>query len=78
MQWTHPKPLSPSLWRVWSLLVMDLPQHTNTLIDLTPSPRTKPTRTGPTMSWIEGLPHQRTPDLLGQKIKVWWNDDQGM
>lgn len=29
------------------------------------------------MSWREGTALERTPDLVGQKIKVWWNDDQG-
>lgn len=52
----------------------------NTLTRLRPNaalPAPNPPAQAPTMSWIEGLPHQRTPDLVGQKIKVWWNDDQG-
>ena len=71
MQWTHPKPLLPSLWHVWWLLVMDLPQHTNTLIDLTPlSPhQTHPHR--PHHVVDRGLAAPKNPRLAG-------TEDQGL
>ena len=68
--------LLPSPWCALVVASHDLAQHNNTVI---PSPRPPPRypHRSTAMSWIEGLPHQRTPDLIGQKLKIWWNDDTG-